>query len=769
MKKSILVLTIYILTTILSALSFDKVGDFITSDNYDYRKTLIADYPYLYTVARYGFNVYKIDENSNELEKIIAIPIEGEARSIIKKNNFIFVSSVGGLLYYDPTQSGIYKIDISQPENAHIVNSIRFPRETKIWNLQLINEHPVYNKDVYDPDTGGYHTEKAVFFNPNNFDEISHIDISLPIYPFGENYVASKLSSCGNPYDEESFDIYDISDISQPQYMGGITLETPDLGWGPLVKLNDNITVEISYDGLTFFDSSNPLEWQTISRLESGGGFSFGFIQKDNKLIFNNCNIFRIVDISDINNPVELPNWYLPEQYPVGGYEFNLVEMDNYIYMGTSLRGILKLSFDNGDFNVLGQTMENPALQGEHTIYQNYLFVNNIEPGLRVYDISNPNSPQYLYNIFEDFQNSYFSYHLFDHYMMIVYANSQTDIRFNKYDISDIQNPLLVFNYSIGSSKYVKDFDNLNFLYLLNQNPDHSITIRKINIASSTPEEVYSYSFDFDHSFNIKSQYCFFNQDYFYIYNPIQHKYFIISGLRENNANYLGLSNSIFLDSALFDSDSGFFSAKTDNDLYQHFYQFTNYNTLEERFKFHTDIFSSVKPFSIKGDILFSSSNYSIKIYDFSTIPTGEIEFIDYMPTSSFQRKLIFIEENNNNYLYDFQAECLSVYNLDFTNTDNDMIESLSNNISNYPNPFNPSTTISFNLAQKSKDTKIVIYNLKGQKIREIDVTNCKEGENKITWNGKNDNNKKVTSGVYLYQLKQNGETVATKKMIMVK
>ena len=92
----------------------------------------------------------------------------------------------------------------------------------------------------------------------------------------------------------------------------------------------------------------------------------------------------------------------------------------------------------------------------------------------------------------------------------------------------------------------------------------------------------------------------------------------------------------------------------------------------------------------------------------------------------------------------------------------------------NYPNPFNPSgagrspyTTISFNLT--AENAEIVIYNLKGQKIRTFlfhQFTNSPI--NHVTWDGTDEEGKSVTSGVYFYRLKA-GEINIVRKMLLIK
>ena len=87
--------------------------------------------------------------------------------------------------------------------------------------------------------------------------------------------------------------------------------------------------------------------------------------------------------------------------------------------------------------------------------------------------------------------------------------------------------------------------------------------------------------------------------------------------------------------------------------------------------------------------------------------------------------------------------------------------------LSNYPNPFNPTTTISFSLITEDiKDAKLEIYNLKGQKIRQYPLFN---NQSSIVWDGKNDVGNSVTSGVYFYKMKAGGRYTSSKKMILLK
>ncbi|MBN1290852.1 MAG: T9SS type A sorting domain-containing protein [Candidatus Latescibacteria bacterium] len=85
----------------------------------------------------------------------------------------------------------------------------------------------------------------------------------------------------------------------------------------------------------------------------------------------------------------------------------------------------------------------------------------------------------------------------------------------------------------------------------------------------------------------------------------------------------------------------------------------------------------------------------------------------------------------------------------------------------NYPNPFNPSTTIEF-AVPKSGFVNLVIYNVLGQQVRNLLSKIIPAGTHTVVWNGKDDNGKPVSSGIYLSLLKT-GDITAAHRMVMYK
>ncbi|MDD2650148.1 MAG: C25 family cysteine peptidase [Candidatus Cloacimonetes bacterium] len=85
----------------------------------------------------------------------------------------------------------------------------------------------------------------------------------------------------------------------------------------------------------------------------------------------------------------------------------------------------------------------------------------------------------------------------------------------------------------------------------------------------------------------------------------------------------------------------------------------------------------------------------------------------------------------------------------------------------NYPNPFNPTTSIAFEIP-KEGEVSLEIYNIKGQKVKTLVAHNLAPGNHKVTWNGTDEQNKQVSSGIYFYKLNFEQQQMM-KKMILIK
>jgi hypothetical protein len=103
-----------------------------------------------------------------------------------------------------------------------------------------------------------------------------------------------------------------------------------------------------------------------------------------------------------------------------------------------------------------------------------------------------------------------------------------------------------------------------------------------------------------------------------------------------------------------------------------------------------------------------------------------------------------------------------------FDNPEPPVITEMFGLLQNYPNPFNPSTMIQFRL-EESQNAQLFIYDVKGRKVKTLyQGTVEAEKVNAYLWNGTDDNEKPVTSGIYFYVL-VSPERTESNKMLLVK
>ena len=89
----------------------------------------------------------------------------------------------------------------------------------------------------------------------------------------------------------------------------------------------------------------------------------------------------------------------------------------------------------------------------------------------------------------------------------------------------------------------------------------------------------------------------------------------------------------------------------------------------------------------------------------------------------------------------------------------------------NHPNPFNPSTTLSFDvpgIIGMSQPVSLKIYDLRGRCVRSLVDSELPPGTHRVVWDGRNDRHERVGSGFYLYTLRS-GDRISTRKMAVLK
>tara|TARA_A100001234_G_scaffold117176_1_gene102816 strand:- start:280 stop:882 length:603 start_codon:yes stop_codon:yes gene_type:complete len=131
-------------------------------------------------------------------------------------------------------------------------------------------------------------------------------------------------------------------------------------------------------------------------------------------------------------------------------------------------------------------------------------------------------------------------------------------------------------------------------------------------------------------------------------------------------------------------------------------------------------------------------------------------DYVAYIPSATsgvFQIEGVFGNNNSDN-------PWLSIIG------DKDMIANEFALHGNYPNPFNPSTAIRFNVDIQSH-VSVKVFNLVGKEVRTLQNNALNSGFYSVTWNGKDNYGKDVPSGMYLYNIESNGRILSGKMLLL--
>jgi len=167
------------------------------------------------------------------------------------------------------------------------------------------------------------------------------------------------------------------------------------------------------------------------------------------------------------------------------------------------------------------------------------------------------------------------------------------------------------------------------------------------------------------------------------------------------------------------------------------------------------------------GRCPFSTSGTITHDYGFSNaIAIVRVEYAglvgyNFLPVSSFNLKYWSGDTLTANY-----DMTMNLINPSGVNTDGNIPYSYKLD-QNYPNPFNPETNISYQIAEQTPVT-LTVYDLLGSEVKTLVDQVQRQGRYNITWNGRNNENTSVSSGIYFYRLKA-GSIILNRKMIMLK
>jgi len=171
----------------------------------------------------------------------------------------------------------------------------------------------------------------------------------------------------------------------------------------------------------------------------------------------------------------------------------------------------------------------------------------------------------------------------------------------------------------------------------------------------------------------------------------------------------------------------------------------------------------------------YTQDQYSILVSTTDANPTSFVEiYNETIMSGNWEERTIDLPYAGENIYVAFRHHsCTDWYYMRLDNVEISRSGAIDENIpsaklttllGNYPNPFNPTTTISYNLANDSH-VVIDIYNIKGQKVKTLVNDRVVAGTHNAVWNGQDDSSKNVGSGIYFYNMKTDNYS-STRKMI---
>jgi hypothetical protein len=193
-----------------------------------------------------------------------------------------------------------------------------------------------------------------------------------------------------------------------------------------------------------------------------------------------------------------------------------------------------------------------------------------------------------------------------------------------------------------------------------------------------------------------------------------------------------------------------------------------NGNELQVEFSPSNNAVADSVSATVQNSLNISVSNALLKF----NMPLGAVEYLAY----NGDLAQVVMEENRAVCYVNFDLPAGSEVNVSVaaimqSGANNEEVPQPNYNLKIYPNPFNPETTISF-ASLDNQEVKVEIFNVKGQSINRLECHPETRNENQqqsVTWNGTDNQNKPVASGVYFAVLKSADKILATSKLMLMK
>ena len=723
-KKNLLVLMLFISTSLFS--TYYKASEIIPG----WGNGAFAIKDNIALISHYNQEVYQgidIYEISNPAFPVFisSIEIEENILQIIVRGNYAYILC---------RDSKLFILDIVDPQNPIIISEY----ETQIpfcYNFAINNSFAYINS----------------INTTNEFTEV--VCICFPENPFYVETFETSQTILGCALTENRYFIttstgLHIKDITDPYEMVQIGAYSSGISHSPVIK-NDLLYYSSQYYGLRVIDIHDPYHYDILT---SDNDIEFTDVEIiDNTLYCLYDTKLSVVDISNLQSP-EIINTFF---YDMG---FNRIAVkDNFAFTNSYYGWVNIIDISNDQFSELagsfGGYTESIYLSQLHNIMVAYT-----GRDVDFYDISDPLNPQYLYSHFGEVPYWAIDTVYFDDYI----ACSTSRWRFYTYDPTNHEELTILSHTSLDYDSYeinvtcMNRMDNYMFVGSLQDG------VQIIDISDLTDPDVV----------------CRIDDENFLIYHVVGENdilYFLdFHGLGIYDISDAG--NPVLLGFWDTDNEAESFS------VYENYIYLTDTSgcikvldainltdpTLVNTVVLNYNSNLNIAPIIKDNKLIIADNRWNeIFIYDLTdpALPTYHSSFRWH----NFSKHI----SNYGDYLYCAHKNELGNSILDIsdhlTKINQDVIIIPKYNLYNYPNPFNPETTINFSVTQTSSFVTLKIYNIKGQKVKTLVHEVLPAGEHSTIWDGRDYNQQPVGSGLYFYKLSVNGKTETVKKCLLLK
>ncbi len=684
---------------------------------------------YMYVIHRYGMHILDVS-NPDSMKFVREVPAPDLVQNLFIDGNYAYLPLFSLNWYLNKRDSaGVLIVDISDPLNAHEVGFISLS-QYQVQDVRASGNYAYvacWDSGLVVVDISDLAAPRIVTtYKPQG--PISKLAISGNYLYLGISYVESKYSGC------------EIVDISSPQnpVQAGLIVEKRH-NKNPWITVDGNyLYYPNGYYGLSVYDVSNPSSPSEVATMSPSGEVVYAQPLNNYAYVVNNNGV-TIYDVSTLSNPqkkgffssVNSDYVFVKDQmaYSIDSYgtlyfmDVSNVNMPNKIASYGTGEGEAKLSYAHGNYVYLAQggdlfifdisNLEKPVLlkkiEGstilDLLIKGKYLYYTERNKGLNICDLSIPTKPVLITTI----ESSY------DPIQKIFIQNNRlyciSSYELYVYDLSDPASPSLLGKFSSTksfspSALKVKD----GYAYIASSLSGLIIIDVNDPANMSKVSEISQYWDMYD--LEVYDHYVYMAR----IYKGLQ---------------IVDVSNPAS------PVEVGSLNVQNTNTLY------------------------------LKWDHLYVREDYyMIAVYDLGSDPVS--------PKRIAYAELLAHETANDIFVSGWNVfistqKGLQIYQNDLT-VGVEKSQTVPQSFTlypNFPNPFNPSTNIRFELPEVSR-VKVEIFDLTGRKIRTLVNGVLPAGEHQVNWDGTDDLGRSVASGLYFYRL-QNEEHLQTRKMILMR